>query len=660
MYQQVVNGVDIKLDLADADFPDFQESLKALDLSALMQTEPVVRTPFLKQVMAGGHAWTMDLPVSEVDEAAFNDVVRLMNLMKSSKAASFSAFIEDIALRDIEAYHTYKLLEAELFPGLGFDGRLIFDTLREKNQPISAIIPPQFKAYQSAIEGVKGTPASGLWGSLFAYALGFAPYILGGVLARELTGITPFQRMTLAATPTALGGIFRLWAAQKADQGQGKQAISTLFTMSLCGLLGIFYLIKKTDLPDIRGTDLAYFGFMFFNALSGAGIATFSAAMPMCARSAPDDVDKLDEREARLFAVAGIEVKTSGLGRFLRDSPANHMALVAGIGGLTPPIALMAASAAVPRLGLGETYALFGAVTLTGQLGLNQFWQNLVLDQLREQAVPMPLATDIARWMGQKQQTNPDVTFFQKLNALDTHQIKALTVMCASYVATFGVLMAFTSTGTLMLERRGTSKEMSAALIASVSGVSTLVRSGMAIPKWPVSSSMLTNFSLSAMAMSLLLFAIAEGKTRWIPLLFVFAVVNGVGNYAVFKQIAEDLPEIVGLASGLAGGVGAFSAIFINVAFAGLVSTNSVTGVSHEGIKQTDTANEYLLGVAICALCLVSNVIYDCTKANHHRSSEKDQLSQSESYRYGSINPDGPSSEPADLEVAKAPECTTL
>ncbi|MDF1645772.1 MAG: hypothetical protein P1U61_02160 [Legionellaceae bacterium] len=630
-----------RLGTSTSDFSDFKVSLKALSFDAVQGDNLISRTPFMRHLMEGGQAWAMSESASPAALKAFSDVVYLIELMDQSSAESFRVFIEDIQQKEPDAYQAYEILESHLFPGLGFDGAMIFKVLKENEQPIQHIIPPQFRAYQAAIADIKGTPASHLFGSLFGYALGFAPYILGGVLARELTGVSSFQRMTLAAAPTALGGIFRLWAAQKVDEGCGKQAISTLFTMSLCGLVGIFYLVYQTDLPDIRGSDLAYWGLMLSNALSGAGIATFSAAMPMCARNAPGDVDKLEEREARLLGTTGTMIKTTTMDYLLRKNAADHMALVAGIGGLTPPIALLAASAAVPRLGLAETYAVFGAITLTGQLGLNVFWQNLVLDQLREHEVPMPLARDIALWMGQKQRPDPSITFFQKLNALDDHQIHALLVMCASYVATFGVLMAFTSTGTLMLERRGASNGAAAGLIAAVSGVSTLVRSGMAIPKWSVSPSMLTNLSLASMAISLLLFAVVEGEADWIPLLFVFAIANGVGNYAVFAQIAEELSEIVGLASGLAGGVGAFSAIFINVAFAGLVSTNKVVSVSPEGLPQTDTANEYLLGVAICALCLTTNVIHDCFKHTGPQAmaTDKDLLVQcSNTHRYGSVD----------------------
>ncbi|MDF1677907.1 MAG: hypothetical protein P1U32_04355 [Legionellaceae bacterium] len=635
-------GIEVRYSqLDDADFGEFQHALRALDCAGLIQNRACVTTPFLKRVMEGAHAWSVDVPSSDESAQAFADVQHLINLMKGSTETSFSAFIQEIERSDSGAYNTYQTLESELFPGLGFDGQLIFDAMRENGKSIKSLIPPQFRPYQTAIERVKGAPASHLLGALFGYALGFAPYILGGILARELTGLTEYQRMTLAAAPTALGGIFRLWAAQKADEGRGKQAISTLFTISLCGLLGILYYVEKTELPEVKGDDLTYWGLMFANALSGAGIATFSAAMPMAARSAPDDIDKLAERDARLSQLTGTEIRSTWFGRLLRKGPADHMAVIAGVGGLTPPIALITASALVPELGLDGTYALFGAMTLTGQLGLQVFWQNLVLDQLREQGVPMPIAGDIARWMGQKQQVNPDMTFFQKLRALKHSQLHALMTVCSSYIATFGVLMAFTSTGTLMLERRGMSSQAAAGLIAAVSGVSTLVRSGMAMPKWSVGAGTITNVSLAVMATSLLLFAISERESDWLPLLFVFAIANGGGNYAVFAQIAEDLSDIVGLASGLAGGIGACSAIFINVCFARLVSLNQMITAPEKGVSATKTANEYLLGAAICSLCLVNNIIYECAKSsraeNHVMSEEETQPLAEKKRRYDSF-----------------------
>ncbi len=503
--------------------------------------------------------------------------------------------------------------------GLGFDGTFIL-----KNNSKSDIIPECFKEHQDVIEAIKGTPASHFLGALSGYALGFGPFVLGGVLARELTNITPFQRMILAAAPTALGGVLRLWAAQKTDEGKGKEAILSLLSTSVVGLLGIFYFVEQSDVTQIQATDLEYWGLMLSNALSGAGIATFSAAMPMVARSAPNDTIEISN--ARIHRLTGVQPEVTWMRRFLRKGPADHMGMVAGVGGLMPPIAITTATFSVSAFGLGETYALVAGMTVLGELGLHFFWQNLPLDQLRAAGVPLARAKQIAAWMGQTEQVDPTVTFFQKLERLNSREIKALTVMCSSYIATFGVLMAFTSTGTLMFERRGESKEMAAGLVAGVSAVSTLVRSGMAIPnQLPLSASTLTDMSLAAMAASLLLFAISEQETDWLLCLPIFAIVNGVGLYAVFKQIAEDLPDHMGLASGLAGGAGAFSAIFINIAFAAFASANHMTGTSAAGIPQTDTAKEYLLGVLICTVCCLMNVAYVCTKEERQRTAPSER-----------------------------------
>nr|MCH9690225.1 hypothetical protein [Gammaproteobacteria bacterium] len=534
----------LREDLDDSKFSEFQDLLRSLNLTTLMQAPPGEVTPFIQQVMEGGQAWATDSPASDEAVNAFQAVVALMDAMKASSATTFSEFIDDIRQDNSEVYETYQVLEAELFPGLGFDGPDIFAVMKKNGQSdlITRFIPPQFRPYQEAMEQVKGTPASNFLAPLFAYALGFAPYILGGVVARELTQITSFQRMMLAAAPTALGGGLRFWAAQKVDEGQGKEAISPLLTLSLCGLVGILYFVKTSDVPNIQANDLEYWGLLFANMLSGAGIATFSAAMPMCARSAPNDT--VEESNARYQAMTGSEPSRSWMSQVFRKGPSDLMAFVAGIGGLTPTVALLAASSAVPSLGLGETYAIFGAVTLAGQLGLNKCLHNLVLDQLREQAVPEDIAKDIAYWMGQKQQVDPTQTLFQRLNALDSRQVKALVTMCASYVATFGILMALTSTATVELQERGESKTVAPEITAAVSALSTSVRSVMPIPKWPVDSSTITNTALASMAVSLLVFAIAEEKAEWLPVLFVFAIANGAGNYGVFAQITDDLSEV--------------------------------------------------------------------------------------------------------------------
>lgn len=502
---------------------------------------------------------------------------------------------------------------------LGHDSNVIFDILKKQGRPVTDALPDVLKKnpkLATAIEGVCGTPASNFFGALLAYAAGFGPFVLGAVIARELTSITQFQRMMLAAAPTALGGVLRFWAAQKADEGESKAAVLKLLTASVVGLLGVCAVIKHTEVKDIQADDLSFWALMLSNGLSGAGIATFSIAMADLAASAPNDT--LGESHARIQRLTGEVPRTTCMSHFLRKGAADWMGMVAGIGGLTPVFEIEGATYAVSTIGLGETYALAAATTLAGQVALYFFWHNLIFDQLRAQGLATPTASKIAAWMGQTKQANPHVTFFEKTASLSTSELRAMLILGFLYIP-FGLLMAFTSTGTLMFEQRGERKEMAAALVAGVSAISTMTRSAMAMPeKWPVRAATLTNVSLVVMALSLFLFATLEDRKDWLMCLPVFAVSNGVSLYSVFKQIAEDVPNKVSLVGGFAGGLGACFAILMSFGFAGLVSTNEVTGYSASGMEQMKTAKEYFLGVGVCAALLLLNIYYGCKKEKNN------------------------------------------
>lgn len=565
--------------LTDDSFPTLQDFLK--------------HTNFYQVKHYLNHELSLKLlaPASEKNSRA------LIQLIVLSKSRSFSAFIQEIQASHPEAYKTYQCWEALIFPGLGFDKNVIFKNLDDAR--INAMIPPQFKTYASQIKRVKSTPMMNLVGPLSAYALGWTPFFLANLLAHQLTEATAIERFVLASAGTGLGGGLRFWSAHQVDTGFGKQAIMHLQIASLGGLCGVLALIYGQDLSKLTSHDLKYWGLLFFNALSGAGLANFSAAIPLCARGAPGD--GIEAHRARVLDYTGEEPGGHCVSSILRHNAAQHIAWVGGLGGLALPGSWVLSTVLVQQLGLSEAYLISGAMMIAGLYGLSHVLEDTILGQLRHDDVPSDVARDLAAWMGQKNQVNPEISFVQKLLQLECHQITGLIVMCSNYISTFGLLLAVASTGQLTLERRGLNPSHASHVIASIISLSALVSAGMALPTWPIKSSTLTQGSLMVMAMSCLLFAFSENDAVWLSALYVFAVANGIGNYSVFDQIAKDHVEIIGLASGFSGGMGAFSAIFMC----------AMAGVSSDGVEQTNRAHEYALGAVICLIALMGNVLRD-------------------------------------------------
>ena len=308
------------------------------------------------------------------------------------------------------------------------------------------------------------------------------------------------------------------------------------------------------------------------------------------------------------------------LSRLLRKGPKEYLAMAAGIGSLTPSITLIIAAFALPEIGLRGVYALFGAIAIAGTIGASVLLQNSILDQLRASGVPDASAKEIAKWMGQKLQSNPELSLLQRLNSLNKKQIHALIVACVNYITTFGILLAVMSTGTLTLSRRGISPEVATYYTAAISGLSSLSRAAMAFPSsFSLSSSSITNLSFCIMIITSAVFAFSKEQSIWLPMLMIFSIANGVGNYGVFAQISDTLSEVIGLASGLSGATGAISAFFISIAFASLESTNSDSG----------TAFEYLIATAFCSLSLVLNIAHEYKRNTSDEAQDFEPISSS-------------------------------
>jgi len=589
------NELQVFLDTAEnADFKKFREILLQFDIEAGNYPK-----------LASGQSFFLD------DETR----IKLYSIIMASTSLTFSEFIHELQMNYPTEYELYQKQEAYLYPSLGFDYSLIFQTLTTREERIR-IIPPQYRAYIDGITAVKGTSLTNIFSATLAYAIGFSPYVLGNIVASQLTNVSPFARLMLSAAPTGMGGFARFWVANQVDSGNGKRAVMTLLLIGISGLLGLLCIINTIDLSRVKTANGFYWAVFVCNILSGAGVANYSASLPIAAQAAPNDSPAHWRERLQNVGVKQIPFMENKLARLLRQGPKEYIAITAGIGSLSPSITLLVAAFFLPYLGLRGVYAIFGAVALLGTFTTGLLLQNSVLDQVRQHGVPKEESKELARWMGQRLQSNPEMRLRQRIKQLDRRQLHALGVACFNYVTTFGILLAVTSTGTLTLSKRGLTSEMATYYTAAISGLSSLTRASMAIPKFPVSSSVITNFSLVVMIISSLTFALSSDRSIWIPMLFIFSVANGVGNYGVFAQIADTLSEVIGLASGLSGATGAVSAFFICIAFASLASTNKITQDSSSGIEKTDTAYEYLLATGFCGLSLFLNITHERIRTN--------------------------------------------
>ncbi|HAC16326.1 MAG TPA: hypothetical protein DCE78_10350 [Bacteroidetes bacterium] len=527
-----------------------------------------------------------------------------------STSQSFSAYLNEIKEDNQEIYFLYQALEQLVFPGFAMDHHLI--TQHYQYESLAVLIPPQYKTYIEAIRAVKGTPLSNMVSLIIAYGVGFGPYVLGNIVTSQLSEVAFFGRLMLSASSIGMGGFLRFWVANQVDAGHGKRAILSLLFLGMIGLIGITALINTIDLQTVHVFDRYYWALFIFNLLSGAGVANYSASVAMSAQCAPNDTPAIWQTRLQKMGIHDPDHLTRYLAPVLRQNAKKYVAMVAGIGSLSPFVTLMTAASLIQYMHLKGIYAFFGSTTLMGILCTKWLLQNSILDQLRNQHVPAHAAKEIASWMGQTLQSNPDLTLLQRLKQLNQQQIHALIVACFNYITTFGLLLAITSTGTLTLSRRGISPSLATYYTAAISGLSSLSRSLMTFHPFHVDSSVITNVGFLVMIPTSLIFALNPDQSIWLPMLLLFSIANGVSNYGVFAQISDTMSEVIGVASGFSGATGAISGFFICIAFALLSSTDKTTGEKINGIKQTTTANAYILATAFCSVSLFLNLVHEC------------------------------------------------
>lgn len=473
------------------------------------------------------------------------------------------------------------------------------------------LIPADFHDNISDMLSVRGTPLNNLMGGIVDCGTGLFLYAMGGILAREFLALTQMQRYALAASPLLLGGILRVVvAAVESDYGRGKEGINVLLCSSILGVIGIIILLSISDnLSEITIEDWHYWLFMICNIFSGTGVAAYSAGMTLAAKFAPGDTTKLwSENLKNIPLEAGlIERSVPGL---LRKGPAEYMALVAGVSNLAPGLTLIIArSLLIPELGLRNTYIIFAAITLAGIIGTHLLASNAVYDQLRviNPDLPKEQSRKIAQWMGQKL-FSPETSFIETLSSMTVDERNEVVRACINYTTTFGLLTAITTTGLLTLVSRGMNTTNATLTIAGVSLISSALRGLLSILSSPLSPNTITNLSLLTMLVSSLVFALSKDQQTWTLMLYIFAVANGAGNFSVIAQIAQKMPDKVGLATGLSSGIAAFSAFPISILFAWLASYNKVHSTTASKVEQTDTAVQYLLATTLCAVSLIINL----------------------------------------------------
>lgn len=371
---------------------------------------------------------------------------------------------------------------------------------------------------------LRGTPLGGLAMGTWGFFIGFAAVALYGPAAKHFQEDMQLSGLALGllvAAPQLTGSLLRIPFGAWVDRVGGRLPMLTLFGLSLLGMWGlVFILITAKTLSASAYPIVVMFGF-----LSGCGVASFSVGIPQVSYWYP---------QAKQGTVLGA---------------------YGGIGNLAPGLFTLLLPYAVSGWGLAGSYFAWFTFLLVGAAIYAFLTHDAYYFQLRKQGVDAEASRRIAR--GKGQELFPKEAVWQAVIA--AAEDPRSWGLVALYFVSFGGFLALTvwfpiywiNLHHVDAKMAGILGGLGFSLIAAVirvfggllaeriGGERTAIGAFIAVLGGALILTFLTNF-----------YQDLAGEV-------LIALGMGIGNAAVFKMVPKYVPEAVGGAAGLVGGLGA-------------------------------------------------------------------------------------------------------
>jgi len=391
---------------------------------------------------------------------------------------------------------------------------------------------------------LSGTPTTGLVMGTWGFFIGFAAVALYGPAAKyfqDQMHLSGLALGLLVAAPQLTGSLLRIPFGAWVDRVGGRLPMLTLFALSLTGMWGlVFILLTAKTLTANAFPIIVIFGF-----LSGCGVASFSVGIPQVSYWYPQS------RQGTVLGAYG------------------------GIGNLAPGIFTLVLPYAIAAFGLAGSYFAWFTFLLIGTAIYAWLARDAYSFQLRAQGVDQETRRRIAREKGQE--LFPSHAVWQAvITAAEDPRTWGLVAL---YFVSFGGFLALTAWfPTYWINLHGMDVK-SAAMLGGL-GFSLLaavirVVGGMISERIGGERTAIVAF-IGVLAGALILTLTQDFMQALIGEMLI-ALGMGVGNAAVFKMVPKYVPEAVGGAAGLVGGLGATGGFVIPI-FLGAVVDALGTG----------------------------------------------------------------------------------
>ncbi|WP_459191729.1 MFS transporter [Halosimplex sp. J119] len=379
---------------------------------------------------------------------------------------------------------------------------------------------------------IRGSPRRGLASATLGFFVGFAGVVLYGPVATEFEsamGLSGLALGLLVGAPQLTGSLLRIPFGAWVDDVGAKKPFLVLLGLSILGMAGLSALLV-TAYPD--GLTMELYPLIFLcGALSGCGIAVFSVGTTQTSYWYPTD------RQGTVLAV------------------------YAGLGNSSPGLFTLVLPMALAALGLTTAYLAWFAFLVVGTVAYALLAVDPPSFQLRERGLDAETARERAADHGQELFPGGDAVE----SIRDAAAIPRTWALVALFFTSFGGFLALTvwlpSYWTAVHDVGVQSAGALTAVAFTLPAALIRVPGGYLSDRIGGEVTAVASFvAVGAASIGLVgtrTYGVAVGAT------LLLAVGVGVANAAVFQLVPAYVPEAVGGASGLVGGLGAFGGFVV-------------------------------------------------------------------------------------------------
>jgi MFS transporter, NNP family, nitrate/nitrite transporter len=377
---------------------------------------------------------------------------------------------------------------------------------------------------------LNGQPTLGLAMGTWGFFIGFAAVSLYGPAAKyfqDQMHLGGLALGVLVAAPQLTGSLLRIPFGAWVDRVGGRLPMLTLFGLSLVGMWGLVFILMTAKTLTVA----AYPIIIMFGFLSGCGVASFSVGIPQVSYWYPQS------RQGTVLGAYG------------------------GIGNLAPGIFTLVLPYAIAAWGLAGSYFAWFRFLIVGAAIYAWLARDAYYFQLRQQGFDADASRRIARRKGQELFPNERV-WQAVITAAEDPRSWGLVAL---YFVSFGGFLALTAWFPTYWINFHHMDVKSAALLGGLgfSLLAAIVRVFGGVLSERIGGERTAILAFAGVLVGALTLAYVEDFAFALAGELLIALGMGVGNAAVFKMVPKYVPEAVGGAAGLVGGLGALGGFVI-------------------------------------------------------------------------------------------------